>query len=1201
MLTIPRLQANCYRLELLAHLVVACCRGSTAVTNKHVAHWLNRQLGHHSIAAMEDPPEDVFVSNVITGRGDFLVLGGLWEVPDAATSLLVQTIESHVDEERRACLDSSYALLKLSDFVLKRAGLCRWQIEPSIPNRPVTLGPDIPWHEWIDRARLSLADLSGAGISVSLLEPFIFDLDDAGMLLEGNSQESELHAKPLVRIGDTFFLAIAPAVSYAVRRRLLREALRASWLDELQGALMDEVMARTIQLVRISARHIVESVHVPASLSHLRGLCQSVVFRLGQRRFVHLLFLADSLEQFARSGLLRPSEPSEIHVPAVLDHISKLRDYVDSTYEVDSGHTIALFGHLGQAFALPVPSPRERWTNEVCRLHDLTFLLRGTSGALDKLVLLLSQHEAMEQQELHISNVNGLLNLYAFWEQHGYNLRAPEVSRGKPVYIQLATDHLTDFRLSRRRSLDEHCEPTISGRPEYVVHANSEAVYESLRVIPAYVSTARLERDCLSFCLSLSTASVWISVLASAEDRALRHVSLRLWESLQLLVFRALDLAKPPLHFTQSAVEVLIDLRGLVDPQQARDNQVLSDEIEISLHKRLPLAKVVAGPGLLRRFGGVDNRGEQFLLTNILAALRMITGTEACLHDCGTDALAALGGVDAKVLHAFESIRPIDRLLSERANPIFQRPDEHVGTTMRDGFDCLASYGVRRTLDLQESSAVLNAAVADLLEPIARFLKRFDKRQMVERLLFLHETLLRDKQQWGSTARAVRALYGETAGMAAAGKAERERSEATLTIRALIEAAVCECASHQGKSPDDFSLDELYGLMCTLITLGRDSDTIYHKLSTKGITVHPSGTYSFDPDLLSEFGLAYSLANFSASYVAAAADYESWVLPKSGGPQHEDRGEFDTAEFRIAFEAEYGLGFPELGEIVGALLDACVEREEVVLEFSTDELDALCGARNLKRRDIDAFLRAFSLRPRKGWAPQPPVQASDVQPWRFERRLSVMLRPIIECEGASGPMYLYGAGTVRYAIGYVLDSITGGRFDKDVFSSREMRSYIGRRVDAAGRDFTRQVATELRKLGWKTDEEVKMTRLGAPKFPDLGDIDVLAWVPDGHILAIECKRLKAARSVSEIAQTCSRFAGNEGDHLHKHLRRLAWLEANRDSLARFVGLPSANILLHAPLVTSAVVPFAYLKGLPLQSENILPLSSLLNYLSRLSL
>jgi hypothetical protein len=47
---------------------------------------------------------------------------------------------------------------------------------------------------------------------------------------------------------------------------------------------------------------------------------------------------------------------------------------------------------------------------------------------------------------------------------------------------------------------------------------------------------------------------------------------------------------------------------------------------------------------------------------------------------------------------------------------------------------------------------------------------------------------------------------------------------------------------------------------------------------------------------------------------------------------------------------------------------------------------------------------------------------------------------------------------------------------------------------------------------------------------------------DGRLIAIECKNLQMAKTISEVADVLNRFKGHgEGDELLKHLKRVDWL------------------------------------------------------------
>ncbi|MPW22311.1 hypothetical protein GCT13_37165 [Paraburkholderia sp. CNPSo 3157] len=98
----------------------------------------------------------------------------------------------------------------------------------------------------------------------------------------------------------------------------------------------------------------------------------------------------------------------------------------------------------------------------------------------------------------------------------------------------------------------------------------------------------------------------------------------------------------------------------------------------------------------------------------------------------------------------------------------------------------LAAVAGLMTLSVDNSCKALNAAVTHLMGKVVGKLRLFNKRHLVSHLLFLHETLLNDKQRWRSTARAVQAPYGAEDGLRAASNADAERTEMSVTLRADI-------------------------------------------------------------------------------------------------------------------------------------------------------------------------------------------------------------------------------------------------------------------------------------------------------------------------------------------------------------------------------------------------------------------------------
>ena len=121
LLTDPQLQANTVRIELLVHLAVAYCNGRKRPGAKDLGEWLNGNPGVNFVAAMEDPVEDVFISNVQTPEGNRRVFEGIWPSNDYYVQVVLDTLlASGAPPLCRRLLQSAFALLRLSDVVAER-------------------------------------------------------------------------------------------------------------------------------------------------------------------------------------------------------------------------------------------------------------------------------------------------------------------------------------------------------------------------------------------------------------------------------------------------------------------------------------------------------------------------------------------------------------------------------------------------------------------------------------------------------------------------------------------------------------------------------------------------------------------------------------------------------------------------------------------------------------------------------------------------------------------------------------------------------------------------------------------------------------------------------------------------------------------------------------------------------------------------
>lgn len=134
LLTCPSLQANTIRVETLVHLALLHCRGTRHPRPTELRKWLNSALGDTRIAMLEDPAEDVFVTNVETLKGNCRLFEGIWEASAYFVQVVLDTLGADgAPKECQDLLTPALALLRLSECIAERLSLPRWRLAPSMP------------------------------------------------------------------------------------------------------------------------------------------------------------------------------------------------------------------------------------------------------------------------------------------------------------------------------------------------------------------------------------------------------------------------------------------------------------------------------------------------------------------------------------------------------------------------------------------------------------------------------------------------------------------------------------------------------------------------------------------------------------------------------------------------------------------------------------------------------------------------------------------------------------------------------------------------------------------------------------------------------------------------------------------------------------------------------------------------------------
>lgn len=1177
-------QANLARIEQLTHLILAHAKGGLPPSSRRISEWLNKYL-KKSQGHLEDPSEDAAVLEVGCSFGSFLILPGLWESAAKGTSMLLQALDAMIVESR--IISAARSLLMLSTEAIRRFQLDRWAHADSMPRTNIEVSDSRALQIQSAHLIFSASELDALGIKVETLEPFVLGESDRNLLAKQTLENSALHLKPLIKLSNSRYALVMPtSVSIALRHHVLRELNSAGQLLEIRDVLRSHTTRDLEFSLRSSAGHKIEPVELLAEIVDANTWQHNVV-KLGDRTAFHFILLDDPLEEFVHPVALVNDglEPDEV---ATLAEQVRLIQNDLRARKIDRSHCILIQGNLGQGL-LGFGLEQLPENLQIARLEDIELILLDSSDALNRLARLL---EELNRSSARIAPMTGLLELYAYWRQQGFSLLDPRMPIYKTVNLSLSIAFGAEFRISRRKSFDRHHRQKLDGTFESVFRHELHADFDSDQIYGTYLAASCLESNIFQICILYKQKSCWISLRQPYDDGA-RHTVMELWRGAQPLLVKLFHLLEIAERTDFDIAEIGIDASRVV-PYMPAPSHV--GEMGLTKHKLLPRARLVLPKNFVGYFAQKGNFGERKMLTWLANAM-LCTFAVLCDSDTIYNAVSQVLTPDAKLLHIVAGT-PLQALLISSQHAEYRSPKECIAIVNNAAVAWYVSAEEQwpKQLDAKTSGLVLNQSVEHLVNAIRRALNELNREMLIPALLGIYGGQLQDREQWRDTAKALYALHDANELHEVWHRVESERTMITLAVRALLEAAVCECNIVDSVEPTIEIIDDLVARMRVVFDLAFDSTKVKNGHPLDGIEILPSGRYNLNSAVWIKTAEQYVAQLFQDQLQDCASDNDL----RPNAPQQISAAEMKqliSAEMEEAFQAEFGLSISEARTLCGAIVDVAISTNTTILTLSRADLRNLGAKHELPESVSENFFSSFTLPIRSSWTPDGAWKAIDIEPWRFERKLSLMRRPLLALNANEA---IVSVAVLLSSLAYLLAGIAEGSFKASLFESQVMKSYTGRVADLKGAEFTRRMATVIERLGWSTWTDLKMTQLHAGKTPDLGDVDILAWNSDGVVLVIECKRLKRARNLIEIVEVCTKFLGKVGDRLDKHIKRVTWIKSNLHQIRTVCGLCNEEIKLKEFLLMDKKVPMQFSSHPAIVNQTIMTEEQLEGFLKTMS-
>jgi hypothetical protein len=366
--------------------------------------------------------------------------------------------------------------------------------------------------------------------------------------------------------------------------------------------------------------------------------------------------------------------------------------------------------------------------------------------------------------------------------------------------------------------------------------------------------------------------------------------------------------------------------------------------------------------------------------------------------------------------------------------------------------------------------------------------------------------------------------------------------------------------------------DELLALADELIARATLSDAIHYGFSQVELSLLPSGRLGVS------LGDRYVAGTKATAAAEAEARHALALGPAtaSGAPQPtagtEQRSANAATRVRVddAMRAEFGF---TLTQAIDGLSDLAAE-SAARGRGPTSEPVAQVRSRlqNLPGWDEEtarAFLSKLTLRPRAKFM-SPGIDAC---PWRFNRDLSYIRRPLIEITGPDGgALLMWSSRRAWFAARYWTELIFTGRLKG---ATQPMKTLMGTIRQDQNKAFEREVKAVLAQSGFPFAgtgvKRICAQRLLSTDGADLGDIDAIALDPATKtIIVAEAKDFELARTPAELANEAEDLLTGDKSAVRKLGRRAAWVQSHVALALRHFGVAATETGWHVvPVIVTS--------------------------------
>lgn len=1160
LMLIPENTNRIIRLEYLINIIASIEYSSNKpfISINRLKNICNDSSCLEDVIRLEDPCENAFTESLTFFEGSYIVFPGLTENPTFVLKHLLKSIFLYKGsignpEFKRKVRQYVQFILFLSNTVANKANIDRNHIETKLMDK-VLIPPKKELNKFKEAVTFSLKELekicSKVHLELDEIENMITEFGSINLdAQQYDTLNNVLNSKPLIRIGDEVIISDIGALLSVARHKIITLSIDYDCTLEVAKVFKMacwETLVNRLALLRIYP--------IMKDFNYFENeFYKEHFFSLDLDKIMLVQFICDDLSNYDKNQIYGNYDNKEIN-SLLKERIEILNQKFKKNINGPSDAlTLVIASGVNRIMGFGIISSFLDGNILSFSVSDLEYFCRDEKGN-DLILWKYSRELERISSDTELLKFNEL-DAYEIFKSNNCSFYLSDDK--KPTHIYFGAGEGASLRKRVIKKMDIHGVKSFT--EGMIIEVRNKEEIDIPLFEPVLNTT-----DKMGTYIECYKIPIWVIFDITDINKKIYLYSNLIIDLISYWLFELESILK--IFFEPFSKENVLNIEiKFISNEEEEGKKELE---ELKLHEIIDINTYEKGEyvyfnlkmkeQITRIFYGADNTGEKKFMSFIIENLNLYIKNK-----WKVDLLKDNDSFNKKIIELFspEAKKKII-LMDSSKNPMLE---DIVGVKNRlidpiDNNSILDEIGehliekfdlVVGKIGKKERNTIVKEAVSYLYNKLESEISYLSNENLFEHILAHNEELIVRFEQFRLTMPTRFYCYHLPDYEEETKKTNLNIQSTSLANRFLLE--YISAKPPKGKKKITFEIYEKLIALCNeIINIGFQSDLINYRLFDFDFKILESGRIGIERRAFEALKERY-LKDYTFSEIERSKEaFSSFGKSNNSNDIEQVDNDLDNA-----YENAFGFSLNEHSIFIGHIYNIGVEIETPYKVMERDilinKIKKITGWNSDK---ISIIINFLSSEKRDDYlCPPSPYKKEDVYPWRFNRRLSYLRKPMINYEG-----YIYwGNKNLMKSLVYISYLIVEGKLNTEHV---ELNKVLGKFLVAKGETFHKKVISLFKSL-MDISVKKKVKKIGKLYIEEnkknLGDIDVLLIDrKKSKFYVIECKDMEFAKTPYELSIEVKNLFIGKKSLISKHNKRVKWVKENINTIIDHYNLDNSR-------------------------------------------